>query len=147
MQQKKTITWTFQKKKNVSAIFCSSNIFIFTSSGWEYIYIYMLFLFLQEPGGVHFAQHDHTQRSNPGSRQNECPFELFLVRLTWYTCLQLGVKVRLCRINMYPCKSKCIFLLAIFQKEERFKITCILVSGTTHFSVCTLPTSLYIWCT
>ena len=45
-------------------------------------------------------------------------------------------EVRLCWINMYPCKSKSVYLLAIFQKEDQFEITCIHVSGTIHFSVC-----------
>ena len=58
-----------------------------------------------------------TQRSKPSSRQNECPFELFLIQRTWFPCLQLYVKVRLCWINMHAYKPKSIFLLAIFQKE------------------------------
>ena len=36
---------------------------------------------------------------------------------------------------MYPCKSKGIFLLAIFQKEDQLEIIWIHVIGTTHFSV------------
>ena len=37
---------------------------------------------------------------------------------------------------MYPSKFKGIFLLAIFQKDDQFEITCIHVSGTIHFSEC-----------
>ena len=76
----------------------------------------------------------YTQRSKAGSRQNECTFEMFLVRRTRFPCLQLYVKARSCWINIYPCKSKSIFLLlAIFQKEDQFKITWIHVSGTITF--------------
>ena len=78
----------------------------------------------------------YTQKSKAGSRQSVCIFELFLVRRTWFSCLQLYVKVWICWLNLYPCKSKSIFLSAFFQKEDQFEITWIHVSGTIHFSVC-----------
>ena len=84
-----------------------------------------------------------TQRNKPGSRQNECPFKYYLFRRTWFKCLQLSEKELLCWINMYSCKFNCIFVLAIFQKENQFKITWIHVSGTIHFSVCRVK--LPIW--
>ena len=43
---------------------------------------------------------------------------------------------------MYPSKFKSIFLLAIFQKDDQFEITCIHVRGTIHFSVCDKSISL-----
>ena len=91
---------------------------------------------LHESGSFPITFRGCTQRSKYGSRQNECPFELFLDLRTWSPYLQLYVKVRSFWINMYAYKSKGIFILAILQKEDQFEITWIHVRGTIQFSVC-----------